>query len=96
MVPKTLFREHGRFCLAREVLVRYGDRKDVKNELTANFSTEGWTGPESSHLQGKKECLLKYKTEETNENVQRWIDEYVAIIDKENERAQIREEREGF
>lgn len=96
MVPKSLFMEQDRVCLAREVLVRYGDRKDVKNELMANFSTEGWTGPESSHLQGKKEYLLKFRAEETNKNVQRWIDEYVAIIDKEFKHAQIREEREGF
>jgi len=96
MVPKIFFREQGRICLAREVLVRYGDRKDVKNELMANFSTEGWTGPESSHLQGKKNYLLEFKAGEPNRNVQRWIDEYVAITDKEIERAQIREEREGF
>lgn len=96
MVPKTLFREHGRICLAREVLVRYGDRKDVKNELMANFSTEGWTGPESSHLQGKKNYLLEFRAGEPNKNVQRWIDDYVAIINKEIERARIREERDDF
>lgn len=96
MVPKALFREEGQVCLAREVLVRYGDRKDVKNELTANFSTEGWTGPESSHLEGKKQFLLKFKADETNKNVRRWIDEYVSIIDKEIERAHVREEREEF
>ncbi len=96
MVPKTLFREDGRTCLAREVLVRYGDRKEVKNELMANFSTEGWTGPESSHLQGKKDYLLKFKAGEPNKDVQRWIEEYVAIIDKEIERARIREEREAY
>ena len=96
MVPKVLFREEGRVCLAREVLVRYGDRKDVKNELMANFSTEGWTGPESSHLQGKKDYLVKFKAGESNKNVQRWIDEYVSIIDKEIDRAYVREERDEF
>jgi LPS O-antigen subunit length determinant protein (WzzB/FepE family) len=62
----------------------------------ANFSTEGWTGPESSHLQGKKDYLLKFKAGEPNKDVQRWIEEYVAIIDKEIERARIREEREAY
>ena len=62
----------------------------------ANFSTEGWTGPQTSHLQGKKDYLLEFKAGESNKHVQRWIDEYVAIIEKEIESAQIREEREGF
>jgi hypothetical protein len=96
MVPKVLFREAGRICLAREVLARYGDRDDVKNEMMANFSTEGWRGPESSHLSGKKEDLLNFKQGETNRNVRRWIDEYIGIMDREIKRARVREEREVF
>jgi len=96
MVSKVLFREAGRICLAREVLARYGDRDDVKNEMMANFSTEGWTGPESSHLSGKKEHLLKFKQGETNRNVRRWIDDYIGIIGREIKRARVREEREAF
>jgi len=96
MVPKVLFREEGRICLAREVLARYGDRDDVKKEMMANFSTEGWTGPESSHLYGKREYLLQFRDGETNRSVRRWIDEYVAILDKDIERARIREERGAF
>ncbi len=96
MVPKILFREAGRICLAREVLARYGDRDDVKNEMMANFSTEGWRGPESSHLIGKKEDLLNCKQGETNRNVRRWIDQYIGIIDREIKRARVREEREVF
>lgn len=96
MVPKTLFRDQDRICLAREVLVRYGNRTDVRNELMANFSTEGWRGSESSHLQGKKDDLLEFKAGESNKHVQRWIDEYIALINKEIVGAQIREEREEF
>jgi len=96
MVPKILFREVGRICLAREVLARYGDRDDVKNEMMSNFSTEGWRGPESSHLRGKKEDLLNFKQGETNRNVRRWIDEYIGIVDREIKRARVREEREVF
>jgi hypothetical protein len=96
MVPKSLFREAGRICLAREVLARYVDRDDVKNEMMANFSTEGWRGPESSHLSGKKEDLLNFKQGETNKNVRRWIDEYIGILDREIKRARVREERQEF
>lgn len=93
MAPKQLFTE-GRVCVAREILVRYGDRRDVRENLRANFSSEGWWGSESSHYANKKQQLLAFKSDETDPNVKRWIDEYVALLDKEIEDARIREERE--
>ncbi len=95
-VPNKLLRAEGKICFAREVLVRYGTRDDVRRNLMANFSTEGWSGPESLHYQKKKQNLLEFKKEENNENVKCWIDEYVSSIDKRIEQAKIEEEREGF
>ncbi len=51
---------------AREVLVRYGSSEDVRSNLMANFSTEGWMGPESSHARNKLERLRHWKKGETN------------------------------
>jgi hypothetical protein len=92
-VPKTLFREEGKTCLAREVLIRYGARDDVRSSLRANFSTEGWSGPASLHYQEKKDWLLTFKKDEDNENVKRWIDEYVSFLSREVEQARVEEER---
>jgi hypothetical protein len=94
-VPKTLHRNQGKICLAREVLVRYGEREDVRNNLMANFSTEGWSGPASLHNTQKKQQLLNYREKEDNKNVLRWIDEYITSLDRQIEYARIREEREG-
>ncbi len=94
--PKVLFREEGRICIAREVLARYGSREDVRRNLMANFSTEGWTGPRSLHYQGKKQRLLDFKKGEDNESVKGWIDEYVSSLDQQIERARIEEERRDF
>ena len=38
--PKTTSSDKWKSSLAREVLVRYGNRKDVRNELRTNYSTE--------------------------------------------------------
>ena len=95
-VPKMLFREEGRVCWAREVLVRYGSREDVRRNFSANFSSEGWTGPESTHFQNKKQELLTFREGEDSENVQRWIDEYVSQLDQRIDQAKIMEEREAF
>jgi hypothetical protein len=94
-VPNVLFRKEGKVCLAREVLVRYGHRGDVRKSLMANFSTEGWSGPASLHYQEKKQQLLDFKRGEDNENVKRWIDEYVSALKWDIEQAKIDEERRG-
>ena len=95
-VPNKLFREKGKTCFAREVLVRYGTRDDVRRNLMANFSTEGWSGPASLHYLGKKQQLLDFKKEEKNENVRRWIDDYISSIDRRIEQAKIEEERDDL
>ena len=94
VAPKQLFRQEGGVCLAREILVRYGQRSDVRSNLMANFSSESWSGPESLHYEGKKQEFLRFKKDETAPNVKRWIDEYVAALDRQIERARIEEERE--
>ncbi|HXL08998.1 MAG TPA: hypothetical protein VN966_02140, partial [Candidatus Bathyarchaeia archaeon] len=95
IAPKTTSLDEWQNSLAREILVRYGDRKELCGELRANYSTEGWTGPESMHYQAKKLTLLKFKDAETNNNVKKWLDEYISIVDAEIKRARIEEEREG-
>ena len=94
LVPPSLFREEGKPCLARELLIRYGDREDVRRNLMANFSTEGWMGSESAHHQRKRDRLLGFAREDPDERVKRWLDEYVSYLDKQIKRAAIREERE--
>jgi len=94
-VPKTLHRGEG-ICFARELLIRYGDRKDVRNNLIANFSSEGWSGSESAHYHDKKQRLMEFLKDETNENVKRWLNNYIEILEKEIERAKIEEERDYF
>lgn len=95
-VPKQLFRHAEKPCLAREVLIRYGTDSSVRNNLMANFSTEGWSGPASAHYQAKKQWLLGFKEEETDANVKLWIDEYVEDLQQQINHAKIREEREAF
>lgn len=95
-VPKGLFRKKEKICLAREVLVRYGNREDVRRNLKANLSSGGWSGSASLHYEKKKKDLLSYKKEENNKYVRLWIDEYVTSIDQDIQREKIEEERRGF
>jgi len=95
-VPNKFSREEGKICLAREVLVRYGDREDVRRNLMANFSTEGWVGPGSLHYERKVKALLDFKKDEENQNVRSWIDQYISSLEHSILRERIEEERRGL
>jgi hypothetical protein len=90
----SVFPGDERSASARDVLVRYGSRRDVRSNLIANFSTETWWGPESGHAQQKLEQLRAWKQGETNPNVLRWLNDYIASVEHRVERAKIEEERE--
>jgi hypothetical protein len=92
-VPNRLFRKDGKVCLAREILVRYGNQEKVKNSLAANFSTDGWEGLTSIFYQQKRKILLDFKEDENNINVRNWIDSYAETLEKYIENAEINEER---
>jgi hypothetical protein len=96
VAPKTTSLDNWSNSLAREVLVRYGNRKNVRGELRANYFSEGWSGPASLHYQAKKSTLVQLKDAETNDNVKLWLDECISILDSDIKHAQIEEERERF
>ena len=95
-VPKILFHESDRTCLARELLVRYGNLEDVLRNFSANYSTQGWSGSESQHHQETRKHLLDFKRDETDPNVIRWIDQHISWLEDDIKRAEIKEERRGF
>ena len=91
-VPKTFVAERGKVSV-RELLVRYGSRCDVRGELTTNFSSETWRGPESAHLEGRVKQLRGWKAKETDANVLLWLDEYIESVQRRIEEAKFEEER---
>ena len=96
--PSTLSVEAWQTSLARDLLVRYGEREAVQANLRANYAIEVSLGPESLHLDRKKQELLRIKeaevNAENNANVKQWIDGYVEELEEGIERARIEEERE--
>ena len=95
-VPKSLFRQEGQVCIAREVLMRYGERPDVRQAFSANYFTGNWWGSESLHYEEVKHGLLDFKKGEENKNVRFWIDGHVAELNQYIQQAKLREERDAF
>ena len=78
----------------REVLIRYGEREDVRSNLRA-IPMEMWTGDTSSHLDRKRKNLIEIQNNDNDGNVQLWIDEYLDQLEKGITDAQVEEERES-
>ncbi|MFH0849057.1 MAG: hypothetical protein V1857_06110, partial [archaeon] len=96
LVSPIFFRSSDRVCLAREVLVKYGDRDIVIDALSANYHTESYTGSSSAHFNNKKQVLLKFREGEENANVLKWVDGELRFLDSRIERSMIEEEKRGF
>lgn len=96
LVPKQLFREEGKTCLAREMLVRYGHLEPVGRNFSCNFNSGGWSGPDSLHWAERKRMLQDFRTTEDNQMVRQWIDEQIELLDQRIELARVEEERRYF
>ena len=94
LVPKTLSAETWPNSLVREFLMRYGDREDVRRNLSANYGTDMWKGLRSLHLETKRDKLLRINEREDNGNVKRWLNAYIERLEENIEHARIDEERE--
>lgn len=93
-VPAILTRSEDHSSVARELLIRYGDREDVRANLRANFFAGMWWGRASEHFKSKKDWLMDYKSKEDHPRVLLWIEEYIGMLDEQIEVATISEERE--
>ena len=94
LVPKTLSTKEWEGSIVRGLLIRYGEREDVRSSLRANYSTETFWGPTSLHYEEKIKTLLDIKNCEDNRNVRRWIDEFVAELEAQVGQETVHEERE--
>lgn len=93
-IPNTLLIEEWHDSLARDILVKYGDREDVRNTLISNYSTEGFWGLASLHYEERLKKLVDIQNSDNNEKVNRWINEFISFLEDQIEQAKIREERE--
>ena len=60
MVPNRLDDINKDDSLARQLLIRYGHREDVRGSLEGSFFTGGWWGPASAHFANKPVTMGYY------------------------------------
>jgi hypothetical protein len=79
--------------LARILLVRFGDREDVRSALGATFGTGGWVGSEADWIEGKLRQLDGW-AQDPHPNVCRWAAELRTDYRRRLDRARLLEEED--
>lgn len=79
--------------LARALLVRWGDRNEVRAALAATFGTGSWMGSASGWLAGKLREAEAW-SEDPDPNVRRWAQELAQTYRLRLKRARLLEEEE--
>jgi hypothetical protein len=79
--------------LARALLVRFGDREDVRSALAATFGTGGWVGSEGDWIEGKLRQLAGWM-DDPHPNVRRWAAELRVFYRRQLDRTQLLEEED--
>lgn len=95
-VPPILHRQPSKICWARELLVKYGNLKAVRDNLHANFGTGSWSGSASQYFAGKREKALDFRRDETDPNVLKWLNEYIDALERDIQRYEMSEERDDW
>lgn len=93
-VPNVLKVEDWNESLVRGLLIRYGNRKDVREILIVNYQSESFWGPRSLHYEEKLQKLLEIKNIDDNKNVNQWINEFVDWLHEAIQEAKLQEERQ--
>jgi hypothetical protein len=96
MAPKDFTVAAWKDSLIREILCRFGESQKVQSAVFANFFTGGWSGPASSHYATEKELLTRLRSEETDPNALRWLNEAIDATENSLQTAKIEEEARGF
>jgi hypothetical protein len=91
-IPTALFHSNNRICWAREILVKYGNNKNVRLELITNFMTFVFSGSITEYYNEVIKNIIKFKKNETNENVLLWVDEYIEHLQTPKKYGKIIEE----
>ncbi|MBN1594047.1 MAG: hypothetical protein JW941_12460 [Candidatus Coatesbacteria bacterium] len=96
LIPDEIFHGSGDASLTREMLKRFGRRRDIRDNLTANLGCESWCGEASEYLHRKQDKLREFMRNEDDPNVLLWCNEYLEELKHEIERHSILEERMAF
>ncbi len=91
----TTVPDHPSGSLARELIIHWGDRREVYGPLSSNFHSGTWFGPESGWIDQKISVLQNWK-DDPDDAIKKWAVWQEGIFLERKERAKIRDEEIDF
>src|SRR5262249_9163164 len=89
-MPKTLDNYSAR-RLTRDFIARYGNFESVQEAVAGNFAWRIYSGKESDYARHLRDEARSWLEAETDATVIRWIENYIASLGRDIERAEIDE-----
>ena len=97
LVPHDFDHKAGEESWFALILEKYSDQKGVLGALSANFGSEGFSGPSSVHYAKKVEKVKTFAEHHKDSlNVQGWANKISAQLNAQVQDARLREERRGY
>ena len=90
-LPKTLDSESELTAMFIEEFA--GDQR-VASSIMSHFRTGGWSGPESTYLEEKRNNARRWSGELDSPKIRLWLDKYIDNLTRRIESSRIQEERE--
>lgn len=95
MAPKDFEPHSWGGSLVRELLVHFGDSKNVRSSIYNNFFTGGFSGPASAHYSDVLDRLKSLLGGEKDINAKRWLRDAIESTSNTLEQAQIQQAARG-
>jgi len=92
LVPGSLD-DPGLTTLARQLLILFGDRADVRGAMAWHLVHAGVSALDANHYQQLRERALAWLKDEAHPNVRRWLDQVIQSLTTNIKQAEIEEER---
>ncbi|MGY8771228.1 MAG: hypothetical protein ACKVH8_22675, partial [Pirellulales bacterium] len=92
IVPKSLADDDAG-SWTRELLLRYGNDSGVSSGLLTHFSNDGWSGSASHHYRKRRKTAREWLDGEKSMQIRTWLEQYIAYLNSNIDRAELDEER---
>lgn len=97
LIPHDYGHDAGKDSWFATIIDRYGEDERVKNSISANFGSEGFSGPQSLHYANKVETVKRFaELHKDSKNIQKWANGEIGYLNERIKAARLNEERNDY
>lgn len=97
LIPHDFNHKEGESSWYATILDKYGNMQSVSSSISANFGTEGFSGPSSLHYANKVEKVKRFgELHRDSQNIQSWVNKIVKQLNVQVQNSRLTEERRDY